>query len=189
MIHPSNASLALLAGGDLGFFETLRVSRHVKSCARCQREVEAFQASSQILAEEVSELPEGFRWDRLAAEMNANIRVGLEAAECVARPRNTARVDWRAAAVMAAMSLVLLGAWYLNPLPHSLDHAMRARRPEIRSTNAGLELNENGNALVLLHGSGGQPQRAMIVSAPGSLRARYVDADTGQITIHNVYSE
>jgi len=200
MTHPSDTDLALYGGGDLKLWERWRVGRHVDNCAQCSAELASFRTIRSDLAGASNRIPEGLRWDRLADEMVANINVGLQAGECVTPVHTSAaRVDWRAAAVMAGMSLVLLAAWYLNPMPRSGHGAlpgimagnatMRAPKVEIRTTSAGLEVNENGNAMVLLNGSSGRPQRTMIVSSPGSLRARFVDGDTGQITINNVYSE
>jgi len=196
--HPGTKSLSLFSGSDLGWIDRFRVAAHLRGCAGCRAEVERFRTSKANLRAESVDLPEGLQWDRLAAEMTANINLGVEAGECVApfamrtaaseAPR---RMDWRAAAVMGAVGAVLIGAWFLNPpRPHNLDQVIRtSQKIEIRNTAAGLEMNENGNSLVLLHGSGIQPQRAMIVSAPGQLRARYADGDTGQITINHVYSE
>lgn len=187
--HPALRDLALFAGGDLPAVSRWRVAAHVRFCSQCQSETEAFRSVSVRSAVE-SELPQGVRWDRLAEEMTANIRLGLEAGECVAAVRQpSAPVGWRAATVMAAMSILLLGAWYLNPVPRHVEHTLQARQIEIRNTSTGLELNEGGNALVLLHARGGVQARPLIVSAPGNLRARVVDADTGQITIHHVYAE
>lgn len=191
MTHPSEADLALFAGGDTGFLERWRTGKHVDRCARCSQEVTALRLAGRQFTQDALELPANLRWERLADEMTANIHVGIEAAECVGPVRRAvaARVDWRAAAVMAGMSLVLLGAWWLNPMPRSAEHAMRAPNIEIRTVPAGLELNQNGNAMVLMHGAGTQAQRTLIVSSPGLLRARYVDSDTGQITINHVYSQ
>lgn len=194
--HPSGASLALYAGDDCGLFLRAQVWHHVSGCLECQAEIAAHQATKTQLVNLTSTLPESLHWDRLAEEMTANIRLGLEAGECVApfRARREARsfsfVDWRAVAVMAAMVAIIVGAWFLNPPARNAEVAMRSPKIQMRTTSLGLELNENGNSMVLMHGNGNAAmQPAMIVSSPGSLRARYVDSDTGQITINNVYSE
>jgi hypothetical protein len=190
MRHPSETDLALFAGGDLGLADRWRFGRHVKRCPECSAEVASFRLAVTQAIEEASELPARLQWDRLADEMVANIHVGIEAAECVTPVHHSAtRIDWRAAIVMAGMSVVLLAAWFLNPIPRRVAQVMQAPKIEIRTTSAGLELNENGNTMVLMHGDGAQTQRTIIVSAPGTLRARYADGDTGQMTINNVYSE
>jgi hypothetical protein len=190
MRHPGAADLALFVGGDLGFADRWRIRRHLRSCPDCRSEVQGFQSAAADFRAEMDELPQGLKWDRLAAEMTANIHVGLEAAECVTPLRSRlAWAGWRGAAVVAAMSILVLVAYILNPPARRASNAMNGSRVEMRNTSTGLELNENGSALVLLHGRGLQSQRPMILSSPGSLRARFVDDDTGQITINNVYAE
>ncbi|MBC7926927.1 MAG: hypothetical protein H7039_14850 [Bryobacteraceae bacterium] len=200
--HGGNESLALFASGDGAPLDKLKMRWHVSQCADCRAEVESFRAARAELVLQTTTLPAGLAWDRLAEEMTANIHLGLEAGECVNPFRTTrsgsrlkfgitGRRDWRAAIVMAGMVLVLLSAWFMNPpLERGGEMQVRAARIVMRTTSAGLELNENGNSLVLLNGRNTEDQQpAMIVSSPGSLRARYVDADTGQITINNVYSD
>ena len=194
MKHPGEADLALFAGGDLGFLDRWRVGRHLKGCATCRDGIEGFRSGTSALRNETSELPPGLDWSRLAAEMTANIHVGIEAGECVGRVRQRpvhrlSGPRWRAAAVMAAMTAILLAGWALNPPERRPQHGLRGRKVEIRNTANGLELNENGNALVLLHGRGIKVQRPIIVSTPGTLKARFVDDDTDQITINHVYAE
>jgi hypothetical protein len=189
MKHPATEMLALYAGGDVSVLEGWRMGAHLRNCPDCRDEVARFRDTSETLRRRAVVLPERLDWNRLAAEMTANIHVGLEAGECVNRSRREpVRLNWRAAAVMAGLSVVVGAAWWINP-PVRPVPALRGPQVEMRTTAAGLELNENGNSLVLLYGRGGQAQHPIIVSAPGTLRARYVDADTGQITINNVYSE
>ena len=74
-------------------------------------------------------MPPGLNWERLAAEMAANIRVGLEAGECVA-PRRSKRAVWTvgrlsfphvsfgwkiAGALTAAIALVAVALWLNFP--------------------------------------------------------------------------
>jgi hypothetical protein len=141
-------------------------------------------------------------WDRLAAEMTGNIRVGLAAGECVAsapdRPRQWA---WRPALAVLGLTAVVISGWWLNfPLEQrqSLTRGIGrvwnsdSRVPAdasvyLEMNRAGIQLKENGSAMTLLHPSG--VPSVISVSTQGSMRARYVDADTGQITITNVYSQ
>ena len=68
---------------------------HVKSCSVCATEIEAFEHVGRALRSDVDELPAGLNWDRLAAEMTANIHLGLEAGECVGpAPVRTRRIEW-----------------------------------------------------------------------------------------------
>src|SRR4051794_31048817 len=81
MKHPDQATLALHAGGDLGRFAAWRTERHLAQCADCREEVATYQEMREILPE-LNELPD-LQWNRLASEMQANIRLGLSAGECV----------------------------------------------------------------------------------------------------------
>jgi len=188
MKHPAEMQLALFAGGDLDLLGRWRVRRHLLACDYCRREVESLRHATGQFRIDAVEMPSGLDWDRLAAEMTANIHVGLEAGECVAgasiRPERT---GWKAAAVMAGMTCALLAAWWLNPVPKRQPYEMRASHVEMRTTSSGIQLNENGNTLTLLHTRG--RQKPIIISAPGTLRARFVDNETGQVTINNVYTE
>ena len=83
--HPNQSQLALLAGGDLGFWEGRRVGRHVSGCSNCANEVQTLHAASAKLREVAELLPENLNFNQLAEEMSANIRLGLAAGEAIAR--------------------------------------------------------------------------------------------------------
>ena len=83
MKHPSQEILALHAGGDLGWLASWKTARHVAACERCADEVAAFSDLREALPE-LGEIPE-VPWNRMAADMRANIRLGLAAGECVRR--------------------------------------------------------------------------------------------------------
>ena len=190
MKHLSETELALHAGGDLDFWSRLQTKLHISRCLYCAREVERYSQASSELHQAARVLPASLRWDRLAEEITANVRVGLEAGECVS-PGNVGpdRFGWQTVAAAACLSGVLVAAWMLNFPVHRVQPQMiRARALEMRTTSSGIELNDNGSTLVLLHSRGGG-QKPLIVSTPGSLRARFVDEETGQVTVNNVYSE
>ncbi len=57
----------------------------------------------------------------------------------------------------------------------------------LRATANGIELRQGEQTLTLLHG---RTQEVLYsAGAGGSMRARYVDADTGYVTINNVYGQ
>ena len=202
--HVPESGLALYVSGDLGWWSRAAARMHMNGCESCRKRMEAYRADRQRLRESAAEMPEDVDWDRLAAEMTANIRVGLAAGECVApRARKPAPLGWRPAAVMAGASVLLAGAWWLNTPPmqtQALGRAMRAiwqgrgamprigmdeRGPVVSASSSGIELRENGSALGVSQGTA-RPV-AVSVSMQGSASARYVDADTGQVTITSVY--
>ena len=184
MTHPSETSLALHAGGDLVVWARWRISRHAVLCEGCRTRIEAFRSAREQLRDDLAELPPELNWGRLAGEMKANIRLGLIAGAIVepdvATPQ---RLGWRAAAGLALAASMVLTGWFLNiPRPGQSHPGV-----VLEATEAGLELRENGRTLTML-----QPASATVtytVNAERSMRARYVDSDTGQVTITNVYAQ
>ena len=88
--HFDDFELALFASGDLPVLRRVRVSLHVRRCVECREMVESFQDSREALRGMMHRLPAELdesspEWQRLAAEMTANVHLGLEAGECVAR--------------------------------------------------------------------------------------------------------
>jgi anti-sigma factor RsiW len=127
--HAVETDLALFATGDLNPWRSALVRFHVARCAQCRETVDAFRRDRERLRQEASRMPPGLNWERLAAEMAANIRVGLEAGECVA-PRRSKRAFWTpgwlsfphlsfgwkiAGALTAATALVALALWLNFP--------------------------------------------------------------------------
>lgn len=179
--------MALFAGGDLGWLARWNAQRHLAACARCRREVAEFSAVRSEITE-LGELPE-LPWNRLAAEMKANIRVGLAAGECVAPytpPLDRFPGRRMLVAYASIVALVAAGLWLQHPMP-----TVTSRPPDgiwLRATDSAIELNEGGKVLRLMHTRATDPRDVIqSVGAQGSLRARYVDADTGYVTINNVY--
>ena len=216
--HEVETDLALFATGDLSPWRSALVRFHVGRCAQCRETVDAFLKDRERLRQEASRMPPGLNWERLAAEMAANIRVGLEAGECVA-PRRSKRVLWTpgqwsfphvsfgwkiAGALAAAIALVAVALWLNFPasdqavLGKAIGQLLRGTRalnpegragddagPVAEASPTGIELRENGGAVRISQGDL-RPVNVS-VSAQGSASARYVDADTGQMTISGVY--
>lgn len=200
MRHPDERQIALYAGREAGWFERLSIGRHVAGCSSCRARAEAFRRDRDAIREEAAELPADLNWDRLAAEMTANIRVGLEAGECVSGTSSRPRLPaWRPAFAAAALAMVLVSGWYLNTPAEQRTSLARGvqriwkRTPvfepgiSLEATRAGIQVSENGSAMTMMHP--GSAPSVVVVSARGSLRARYVDDDTGQVTITNVYAQ
>lgn len=190
MNHPSDAALALYAGQELGVLARWRTRRHLQHCERCRAEVDAYAGIRAGLPELLG-VPEA-GWSRLAAEMKANIRLGLEAGECVRgpqreEPRRTPLFGRRALVAYASIAALVAASILLErPLP-------RPRVSEgvtLEANSLGIQLKGDGQALSLLHGVAAADRDAVTftVGAQGSMRARYVDSDTGYVTINNVYA-
>jgi hypothetical protein len=187
MTHLTPQTRALYAGKDLGAFANWRAQRHLAVCAECRREVEAFAALSESLADlnAVPALP----WNRLAAEMRANIHLGLEAGECVRSEPATLPLAWLAGpramiGCASAVALLAAGLYLQRPVPSPPQPG--SGQAVLRVTPSGIELNQGGQSFTLMHG---RAQDAVTYSAgaQGSLIARYVDNETGNVTINNVY--
>ncbi|HTS75989.1 MAG TPA: hypothetical protein VMG40_07290 [Bryobacteraceae bacterium] len=204
--HVSEIDLALAASGDLSLWRAVMLRLHVAGCERCRKAAEEFRADRRRVRQIASELPAGLDWDRVAAEMTANIHLGLAAGECVAprRKKSAVTLSWRPAAVMAGVAVLLATGWWLN-MPHDATVALgralssvvhgRTMAPSpaedpgmvVNADEKGVELRENGGSLGISEGSA--PPLAVTVSVPGSASARYVDGDTGQVTITSVYAQ
>ena len=214
--HVKDTDLALYASGDLRLWQRLSVRLHLAKCESCRELLDEFRADARFLRDAAGELPEGVNWARLSAEMGANIRVGLEAGECVApraqwKPSKVSSLipsaipaSWRSLALASTIAVVLatvLGAgWWLN-MPaeetQALSRVLRSawhgrsvlvdRGPVIEASSDGIELRKDGGSL------GVSQDKAKLmtvsVSTQGSASARYVDQDTGQVYITSVYDQ
>jgi len=187
MKHPDQATLALHAGGDLGWFARYRVERHVAQCDQCREEVDAFSATREIFTD-LAEIPE-VPWNRLAAEMKANIRLGLEAGECVRSGDVPLRdTPWftgaRAAVALASIAALLVtGVMLTTPqVTVSADDTVVQAMPD------GIQVRHGGQAMRLMNPDDLGPNQRVMYStdAQGSMRARYVDPDSGNVTINRV---
>jgi hypothetical protein len=139
------------------------------------------------LMPELAEPPE-LPWNRLAAEMKANIRLGLAAGECVDNAGRTlletplfagARV---AVAMAGALALVAAGLVLERPVPVEAGVVVQA-------TSNGIQVREGRQALRLIHSGVARDDVTYSTDAQGSMRARYVDPETGYITIQGVNAE
>jgi hypothetical protein len=209
--HVRETDLALYASGDVSLWQRAAIHLHVRQCERCREVVNEFRGDARILRDAAAGLPEGVDWARLSAEMTANIRVGLEAGECVA-PRKLRKAipvsipaRWRpvalASAVAAMLTVMLAGAWWLN-VPaqdtQALNRAMHSiwrgrsamsdeRVAVIEASSEGIELRKNGGSLGVTQDAA--RLMTVSVSTQGSASAHYVDQDTGQVTITSVYAQ
>ena len=185
MRHPNQETLALHAGGDLGPFARWFTSRHVARCENCREEVAAFDEVRQSLPS-LAEVPD-LQWNRLAAEIKANVRLGLAAGECVrsAEPplRQSAFINRGRALVAFACAAVLVvtGMVLERPVPT----AAREEGPLVQNTQYGIEVTAGGETLGLTNN--GVQRVTYSLDAQGSMRARYVDPETGYVTINTVY--
>jgi hypothetical protein len=140
-------------------------------------------------------------WDALAADMRANIRLGLEAGACVREKRVRRRVNPRLAVAFASLMVVVAASFLLRGSHSLIPSETTAARTVMPAYEPGagtateastLEANRDGIALktgpasMTLLGRQGSTL-SQTASAEGEIRARYVDGNTGVVTINNVY--
>jgi hypothetical protein len=177
--HAVESELALLASGDCGWLDGLRLKRHARGCAECRALVDAFAADREAVRD--LEIPD---WEGLAREMRANIRVGLEAGECVRGGTVVPSYRWSFRPMLAMASLVaLVSAGFV--LKRSGTNPVQMASPVVVSSEAGVEFRSGDTSMMLLNHKGSVSEQT--VSAQGEIRSRYVDSETGAVTINNVY--
>jgi hypothetical protein len=202
--HPEDRLLALYSRRDLGILEQFMLARHVKSCAECSAAVERFQvASTDLHREAAAGTLTGFEaiadWATLEGEMLGNIRVGLDASRCIDHVGRRRLAGWRVAAVVLGLALVFVLGWMLNTPRDETNGLLaklrmvtgRAARmpigPVVSTTSQGITVRSQGAAMTLLSPS--SMPVSISVSGASAVAASYVDAETGQVTITNVYGQ
>lgn len=187
--HPDSATLALQAGGDLGWFAAWKTARHVAGCADCRDEIEGFREMRALLPE-INEMPE-LHWNRIAGEMRANIRLGLSAGECVresAQPEREVHLfgGFRTALAMAGViALLVTGLILERPTPSIVS----AQVPVVQKTRAGIERRSGDQGFALIHSGVEVKDVTYTVGAQGTMEASFVDPQTNLVTMTKVYVE
>jgi anti-sigma factor RsiW len=185
MRHPNQATLALHAGGDLGPFRRWLTARHLAQCVTCSEEVAGYTEMRELLPE-LAELPE-ISWNRMAAEIKANVRLGLEAGECVRTaemPLHRASVSgWRAAVAFASVIVLVCASLVLE---RQAPLTVHAAENSVESTKDGIQ-SQDGDQHMLGLMNGGARKAVYTFDAQGSMGARYIDPVTGSVTINTIY--
>jgi anti-sigma factor ChrR (cupin superfamily) len=187
MKHPSQATLALHAGGDLQPLRRWLTARHLARCADCREEVAGYDEMRELLPE-LAQLPE-ISWNRMAAEIRANIRLGLEAGQCVrvseAPLRPASMAGWRAAVAFAVVLVLVTTCMVLErPMPA----APHVAETSVESTRDGIQVQAGGERMLGLM-NGGVQRVTYTLDAQGAMGARYIDPETGSVTINTVYAQ
>jgi len=165
--HPGEPDLALFAGGESGPITRWRIEAHLDGCDRCRLAVgEFFELRSQVM--NLAELPH-VEWNTLAA--------GIHRRAQVERPQPWPAWRWRPAysAVMAVLLLAAAGL-YVSTQPAGAVLDASAGGVELRLAS--------GQVLTFANTAQQQTQ----VSA-GAISARYLDGETGNVTVNRVYAE
>jgi hypothetical protein len=187
--HPDPATLALHAGGDLGWFQAWRTERHVASCGECGDEIAAYRAMCERLPELSG--PPDLPWNQIACEMSANIRLGLAAGECVRESAIAERVvplfgGARAALALAGvLALLVTGLLLERPTPSVMSESV----PVVQPILEGVESRSGDQSFALMHAGVKVKDVTYSVSAQGTMGASYVDPTTNLVTMTKVYVE
>ncbi len=199
--HPAPEVLALLARRDLPLLSYLRVRSHVRQCQACEQQVLLItSAVGELKREAASETLTAFEaiadWKVLEREMLGNIGVGVSAARCIDKVRG--KPKWLTRGLVAAgLSALFVGGWLSHIPPAETSHLVssltrfagleRSPRPAnvVRTTANGIAVRSEGVTLTILH----PPAARVSFSGNSSVEARYIDEDTGQLTITNVYGQ
>jgi anti-sigma factor RsiW len=164
-----------------------KAARHLAGCERCTAEVAAFDELRETLPE-LNQIPE-VPWNRLAADMRANIRLGLAAGECVRpsdRPLRDSPLFSGARATLAlasVLALMVTGLMLEGPAPMMA----KSNEPMVQATANGIQRRSGDQAFGLMHS--GALSVTYTVGAQGTLGARYTDPETGNVTMTKVYVE
>ena len=199
--HPSAQALALFASSDLPWTRKVKVGHHVWHCAQCEDQVAAFRAARiQLQHDAGTSMLTGFEavvdWPRFEREMLGNIAVGLDAARCIDKVGQR-RFLWRGMLLSAGLAAVFVAGWFTHIPSEQNAHLMSSLRrvfgvsdspgaaPIVQATPEGIAVRTQGATLTLLH-----PSFAVnSMSGASSITSRYVDQDTGQVTITKVYAQ
>lgn len=200
--HPNLETLALYSKGDLAWLARWNIGRHIGRCADCEERVLQFRSvSAEVKREADGQILTAFEattdWPRLEREMIGNIAVGVAAARCIEKVgRGRIRIA-RGAWVTVALAVLFLAGWFTNIPSEQRDHLTASIRrsvgievpqvagPIVRTTPQGIAVRAQGATLTILH----PPSAVIALAGSSSLGARFVDEDTGEVTITNVYGD
>lgn len=190
--HPAETDLALLAGGELSWIRRLRIEGHVSRCGDCRDAVASF---SELRSEIHNYTPsETFDWNRISAEMRANIRVGLDAGECVREVPGPVSHKWKlrrckpqlAIGMAGVLLLAGAGVFLRSQLPHD-TLPPQERAAVLESTGSGVQVQSGSGTMTLT--LDGDVAGDQTITSQGAIRKSYVDGSTGTVTVNSVYVE
>jgi hypothetical protein len=203
MHHPAVSQLAQIAGNDLPRLQAWSIQRHLRRCNGCAVYVDGIRSACEELRRE-AESRTLTAYEAIAdmadveREMAGNIRVGLAAARCV-ETIETRHPGRKLAWLATGLSIVFIAGWWthvpsdetrglidrLERWAQGVAPANRAPGTVMHSLPGGIAVRSQGLTLTMRH------PRSAIVSVAGSgvMEARFVDDDTGQVTISSVYGQ
>ena len=183
MRHPEETDLALFAGGELGPLARWRIEGHLNGCAPCRQAVgEFFEQRSRVM--DLGELP-ALDWGVMAAQIHRRAE----------RQRESSRLSFRAIALwrpawgLAVTLLVLLGSGIYVTYQHGLPGRTGAGAVRLDATARAVELRVGERQVLTLMNTAQKETQVQWRVSADAVSARYLDADTGNITVNNVYAQ
>jgi hypothetical protein len=200
--HPSSRTLALYSRSDLTWLGRWQIGRHVAKCAYCEEQVAGFRsACNELKREAETQTLTGFEaitdWTRLEREMIGNIAVGVAAARCIEKVGRGRIFAVRGAWIAVGVAVLLAAGWFTNVpseqrayLTASIRRSVGIEVPQIagsvvQTTPEGIAVRAQGATLTILH----PPSAVVSLAGSSSLGARFVDEESGEVTITNVYGQ
>ncbi len=199
--HPAAEVLALYSRGDLPLLPRLRLKAHLAECGNCEHQVALFAAAvSELKREATSQTLTAFEaiadWKTLEREMLGNVVVGVAAARCIDNVGRK-RVWFRRLAFGTGLSVLFVAGWITHIPPEQTHHLAASlsrmvglqQKPRsmniVQATPNTIAVRSEGVTLTILH-----PTTAVVsLSGNSSVEARYVDEESGQLTITSVYGQ
>lgn len=199
--HPAIEVLALYSRGDLPALPRLRLKGHLMQCAECEHQVALFTNSlAELKHEAATETLTAFEaiadWKVFEREMMGNIVVGLAAARCIDNVGRK-RVWLSRLAFGVGLSVLFVAGW-LTHIPSEQTHHLAESLGQIigfgqksvpinivQATPNAIAVRSQGVTLSIQH----PPTAVVSLSGNSSMEARYVDEESGQLTIASVYAQ
>ena len=172
--HPRETDLALFAGGELGPLARWRIEGHLNGCDDCRQAVsDFFELRSRVM--DLGELPQ-LDWTGMAARIHRRVEIERE--------KRSPFFLWRPAWSAALALLVLLAAGvYVS------RQSVSAAGPVLDASAYRVELRVGDDqVLTLVNAAENETEVHWRVSA-NAASARYLDQQTGNITVNNVYAQ
>lgn len=172
---------ALLANGDASWWQRLKAWRKADA-----EEVSLDHEFQQIRRQlpQFRDLPPYFAWDELSREMKANILVGAEAGDVVKSAPPLRVIGWKAGLAMGSLTmLMIVGYWW--QLPRHLAGVAAPTQAVLQASPGQLAVYQQDKGFSIVFEETGSSLE--LGGASGSMRADYVDQETGQLTVAHVY--
>jgi anti-sigma factor RsiW len=170
--HPAEHDLALFAGGELGPVARWRIEGHLGGCPACRQVVaDFFEMRSRVM--DLAEAPH-LNWEALSNRIQQ--RAALERAE--APPAMVWRPAWSAA--VALLLMVAAGLYVVQQ--------NAGQRPVLDASANAVEWRLGTEQSFTLVNTTQAPDQVMWRVSSEGASARYLDQETGQITINHVYT-